>query len=129
MTVEPVDGKIAVQLFTSPKYYFDEKQKEVTQILSNFVNSGDNDVVSVKTSYSNGYLTAGQADYAQEKQGKGNKIRINLVQSGEYYWDNRDKDVKKKLNDVLKNTQNVHKVNTIFGNGYLLAAEVWYFEP
>lgn len=128
VTIETTPGKVNIELFTSKEYYFNEKQAEVTNTINDFVNSGSHNISEIQTSYSDGYLTAGRANYSPDSQGKGNSIRVRFIQSSQYYWGEKNGEVKKELEDLLKNTQNVYKVNTVFQQGYLLAAEIWYYQ-
>lgn len=119
--------KTDIVLVTSDQYYLVEKQQEVASQLDELINAGSYDITEVQTYYSDGYLTAARVTYVPEVEGDGNKLRVKFIQSDKYYVNEKDQDVKKGLEEALASTD-VLKVNTIFQNGYLLAAEVWYLE-
>lgn len=129
VTIETAPGRTGVELFTSEKHFLNEKQEEIAGDIGVFINSGEHNVTEVQTSYTEGYLTAGRASYSPDTQGRGNNLRVTFIQSSQHFLYEKDGDVKKVLTATLEDAQNVHKVNTIFQEGYLVAAEVWYYQP
>ncbi len=129
VTIETAPGRTRVELFTSEAYFLDKKQEQVTSGISDFINSGEHNVTEVQTSYTDGFLTAGRASYSPDTQGRGSNLRVTFIQSSQHFLDKKDGEVKKMLATALEDAQNVHKVNTIFQQGFLVSAEVWYYQP
>lgn len=129
VSIEAIPGKVSVELFTSDKHFLNEKQAEVTTDISSFINSGEHNVTEVQTSYTEGYLTAGRASYSPDVPGKGKNLRVTFIQSSQHFLNEKDKDIKGALETTLESAENVYKVNTIFQEGFLMAAEVWYYQP
>ncbi|MDO8569574.1 MAG: hypothetical protein Q7R89_02235 [bacterium] len=130
VSTQPVSGSnIRLLSITSTKYQFNEKQNEVRPKLEATVNGGEHNIVSVKTLYSSGYLTAAEVTYNASGRGSGNGLRVLFIQSDKYRWDEKAADVKPRL-DLMVNSgkYDVVKIQTTYAQGYLLAAEVYYRE-
>ncbi len=113
------------KMFSSEKFYHNEKEAEILEALSKFVNSGDYNIVQVSTTYSNAYLTSAQVDYLPNAKGVGNKARVKFLTPKAFYWTERQKELQ-----VLKenNTQKSFKTQTVVLQGFQVASEVWYYE-
>jgi hypothetical protein len=130
VSTHPVSGSnLRLLSITSPKYYFDKKQNEVRSRLETVVNGGEYNIVSVKTSYSSGYLTAAEVTYDASGRGDGNSLRVLFIHSDKYYWDKKEADIKPRLDAIVNSGKyDVVKIQTTYAKGYLLAAEVYYRE-
>ena len=137
-TVTAVGPNIRLLLITSEKSYFygyyeyeyyeyEEKEKEVRARLESEINGGQRNVVAVKTSYSSGYLTAGEITYDASGAGEGTNLRVLFVYSDKFYWYEKMKEVESQLNEIMNSGKyDVVKIQTVYTSGYLLAAEVYY---
>src|ERR1051325_7070395 len=56
-------GDIATELIQSQSIYYDEIETEVESRLSNFINSGNHNIISVKTFYKDGHLVMAEVRY------------------------------------------------------------------
>lgn len=122
-------GDIRLLSITSTKYYFNEKQNEVRPKFEATVNSGEYNIVSVKTSYSSGYLTAAEVIHDVSDRGDGNNLRVLLIQSDKYYWNEKAADINPRLDAIVNSGKyDIIKIQTTYVQGYLLAAEVYYQE-
>ncbi len=120
-------GNLHIMSFTSDKRYFNEKQEEICPKLDSVINSGKYNITSVKTSYSEGYLTSADILYVDSCWGEGNNLRVVFVHSNEYYWGKKEAELKPRLDSVVnRGGLNVVKVQTTRLQGRLLAAEVYY---
>jgi len=119
---------VKLLFLTSDKYYYEMKETEITKQLNETVNGGSYNIVRVQTYYSSGFLTSVRIDYIPDTSGEGNALRLKLIQSEKYYYESKDEDIKKKLNEALISIKETVKINTVFDSGYLIAAEVWYLE-
>ncbi|MDD4900910.1 MAG: hypothetical protein PHS62_02230 [Patescibacteria group bacterium] len=130
VSTQPVSGSnIRLLLITSGKYYFDQKQNELRPKLEATVNGGEYNIISVKTSYSSGYLTAAEVTYNTSGRGDGNNLRVLFIQSDKYHWDQKAADIKPRLDAMVNSGKyDVVKIQTTYAQGYLLAAEVYYRE-
>ena len=126
------DGKnLRVILITSDKYYLSEKEKEVRPKVEDIVNSGEYNVASVKTFYSEGYLASAEVDYNIDiaKDCNNKTLRVIFILSNRYYLSEKEKDVKPQLDEIVNSGKyNIQDVNTTVLKGYLVAAEVYYHE-
>lgn len=127
-TAEAVAGSnIRLLTITSEKYYFADKEKEIRARLGAEINGGQRNIVAVKTSYSSGYLTSSEITYDASSTGVGNNLRVLFIYSDKYYWNNRMKEVQARLNEIVDSGKyDVVKIQTVYTDGYLLAAEVYY---
>jgi len=130
VTTQPVNGSnLRMLSITSTEHYFDKKQNEVRSKLETMVNGGECNIISVKTLYSSGYLTAAEVTCDASGRGDGNNIRVMFIQSDKYYWDRKAADIKPRLDAVVNSGKyDIVKINTTYAQGYLLAAEVYYRE-
>jgi hypothetical protein len=108
-------------------YGYEEKEREVRTRFEAEFNSGQRNIVSVKTSYSSGYLLTGEITYDAGGAGEGNNLRVLFVYSDSFYWHDKAKEIESRLNEIMKSGKyDVVKVQKIYSSGYLLAAEVYY---
>jgi len=125
-----VEDNVRLVLITSDHSYLVDKQKEQKEVLAKLVpmiNSGQYNIISVKTSYSWGYLIAAEVTYSVSDRGIGNDLRIIFVTSDKDADDDRSQEVQKKLNILFSEaTFAIEKVQTVYRNEDLLAAEVYY---
>lgn len=130
VTTQPMSGSnMRLLSVTSTEYYFDKKQNDVRPRLEATINGGKYNILSVKTSYSSGYLTAAEVTYDASGRGDGNKMRVMFIYSDEYYWDKKAANIKPRLDKVVNSGKyDIVKINTTYAKGYLLAAEVYYRE-
>lgn len=119
-------SNLKVLSLTSPRYYFEDKQSDVSNVLVATLGMGNVNVVSVQTSYSDAYLTAAQITY-QETSGEGNRIRLIMITSDKMFLGDKQDQVKKKFDLVTNDpTLKIVKVQTIYDSGYLVAAEIYH---
>jgi len=112
---------------TSNQYYLDRKQKEVGPKVEEFVNGGEHNVLSVKTFYSNAYLTSAEIQYSIADDYDNRTLRVEFIHSDQYYLDRKQKEVGPRLDEIVNSGQrNIKDVNTVMLEGYLVAAEVYY---
>ncbi len=113
---------------TSTKYYYESKQTEVRAKLENLLNGGEYNVVSVKTSYTEGYLTGAEVIYNPSSIcGDGNRLRILFVHNTYFYFSAKQKDVKLNLYEIVNGGEyDIVRIQTIYVKGYLVAAEIYY---
>jgi hypothetical protein len=128
VNTQPVSGSnLRLLSITSDEHYFNKKQDEVRPKLESTVNGGKYNIVSVKTSYSSGYLTAAEVTYDASGRGDGNDLRVLFIQSDEYYWNKKAAEIKPKLDAMVNSGKyDIVKIQTTYAQGYLLAAEVYY---
>jgi hypothetical protein len=113
----------------SNKYYFNEKQDDIRPKLEAMINNGKYNVLYVKTSYSSGYLTAAEMAYDASGRGDGNNMRVMFIQSDEHYWNKKQDDIKPRIDAVVNSGKyDIVKINSVYAEGYLLAAEIYYRE-
>jgi len=125
---QPVNGSgIRILSITSDRYYFDDMQDEVRPRFETMVNGGQYNIISVKTSYSSGYLTAAEITYNADSRGEGNNLRVLFIQSDKGTWDQKSADIKPRLDAVVNSGKyDIVKIQTTYQRGYLLAVEVYY---
>lgn len=130
INTQPARGSnLRLLAIASDSYYFDSKQNEVRPKFVATVNRGKYNIISTKTSYSSGYLTAAEITYEASGRGDGNNIRILLISSNKYHWDRQAADIKPRLDEVVNaGTLDIVKINTTYVQGYVLAAEVYHRE-
>ena len=130
VSTQPVSGSnLRLLLITSTKYNFIRKQNEVRPKLETTVNGGEYNIVSVKTLYSSGYLTAAEVTYDASGRGDGNSLRVLFIQSDKYDWYAKAADVKPRLDAMVNGGKyDVVKIQTTYTKGHLLAAEMYYRE-
>lgn len=129
-TLQPMNGS-SVRLFsiTSNKRHFNEKQDDVRQGVVMVVNGGHYNVITVKTAYSSGYLTAADIVYTASGRGAGNDVRVRFIQSSECCLERKAADINPRLTEMVNSgTHDIMKINTVYEQGYLIAAEVYYRE-
>jgi len=108
-------------------YGYEEKEKEVRARLASEINGGRHNVVAVKTSYSSGYLLAGEITFDAGGAGEGNNLRVLFVYSDKFYWHEKMKDIESRLNEIMSSGRYaVVKIQKVYTGGFLLAAEVYY---
>jgi len=121
------DGRnLRILQITSDKYSWDQKQDEIGPELERVVNSGEYDIISVKTSYSDAYLTSAEVQYSLSGE-CGRAPKIMLIQSDEYSWDQKQDEIGPELERVVNSGEyDVLEINTVPLQGYLTAAEVYH---
>jgi len=113
---------------TSGEYYYDKKEAEVSAGFAETVNGGNYNVNTITTSYSNGRLTAAEITYDSSSRGEGNRLRVLLVQSDEYYYYKREAEVRPKVEEIVNSgAYDIEKVHNIYVEGRLIAAEIYYW--
>lgn len=101
-------------------------QQDVAWELHAVVNSGVYNIVAVQTTYEAGYLASAEVLYDPVSPGEGNKIRVVLIHGKKYYWPEREKEITPRFEDFIGSGYDIQEINTIYGEGYLIAAEVYY---
>ena len=119
-------GQTSFAQFTSDKYYFEKVQADVAPKLTSFINSGDHNITEVDLSYSDNYLTSAVVYYDPNTTGEGNQLRLKLISSDKYYYEQIQPDVQKQLDAVQQTGLNIYKVQIVQDQGYTVAAVVWY---
>jgi hypothetical protein len=126
------NGKnLKVLLISSNKYYWCDKQQEIIPIFDSAVNSGIYNIVEIKTYYSSSYLTAAEILYTTDSiDCRNNKsLKMILLTSNEYYWSEKDAEIRPKFDKIINSgTYNIKTTNTVILDGYLVAAEIYYYE-
>jgi len=124
------DGtNIRIMTITSNKYSWISKQGEVKPNVEKIVNGGQYNVVSVKTFYSDEYLTSAEIKYSIAEDCENQNFRVIFIHSKKYSWITKQGEIKPKLEDVVNSGKyDIQDVNTIMLEGYLVAAEVFYRE-
>ena len=116
-------------IVTSNQHFWDEKQKEVRNAVDSLVNGGQYNVVSVKTCYSDEYLTSAEIQYNVANDCNNKNLRVEFIYSDEHFWDLKQKEIKPRLEQIVNSGQyDIQETNTIMLKGYLVAAEVYYRE-
>ena len=127
---EVESGKdLRVISIVSNQHYWNEKQPEVRAKVEEIVNGGEYNVVSVKTFYSDAYLTSAEVKYSVGEDCDDRDLRVIFVHSDKYYWNERQEGVKPRLDELVNSgTLDIQDVNSIMLKGYLVAAEVYHWE-
>lgn len=127
-TVE--DGtNLRAEVITSNKHYWNDKQDEVRAKIEEIVNGGKFNVTSVKTFYSDAYLTSAEIKYSVADDCNNQNLRVIFIHSNKHYWNEKQDEVKPKLDEIVNSgIYNIQDVNTIMLSGYLVAAEVYYHD-
>lgn len=121
------DANTRILTITSSNFRFDAKEKEVRPKLEKAVNSGQYNIITVKTAYTNGYLTSADITYDSSGPDAGNNTRILLIKSDKYRYDAQQKEVEPKLREITGSGKyNIIGIETVYVQGYLVAAEVYY---
>jgi len=124
--VPGADEGTEILVISSDGWKFYDQQKEIAAQLETVVNSGKYNITEVKTSYSDGYLTSAEVRYNKD-EGEGNKIRLRLALSNNWYWGGRITEVKTKFQMLQESDLDVIELKTIYLEGELLAAEAYYW--
>ena len=129
LEVPTVSGSsLRLLTITSNKYRWDQKQGEIRPKLEATINGGEYNIASVKTSYSSGYLTSAEVTYDASGRGDGNGLRVMFITSDKFYGDQKQGEILPKLEATINGGQyDVVKIQTTYDQGYLLAAEVYYY--
>jgi hypothetical protein len=132
-TTTQVEGKstgLRVILLTSDQHYIDHKADEVSPALLEVINSGEYNIVSVKTTYVSGYLTSAEV-YYDAVSGDGNHVRLLLISDDDDQYIDHKENVVKPLYEEAVNSGNydVISTRTVYVSGYFVAAEIYYREP
>jgi len=124
-TVE--DGtNLRVMTVNSGEHYWNRKQEEIRPKVEEVVNSGEHNVVSVKTFYSDAYLTSAEIKYSVGEDCNKN-LRVIFIHSNEHYWNRKQEEVKPRLDRIVNSGElDIQEVNTML-EGYLVAAEVYHY--
>lgn len=124
------DGtSIRIMTINSLQRYWGNKQEEVVSTLDSIINSGEHNIISVKTFYSDAYLTSAELKYSVAEECDNRNLRIKFIHSPQLYWGNKQDEIKPALDSIVNGgTYDVFDVNTIMLKGYLVAAEVYYYE-
>jgi hypothetical protein len=127
--VAPAAGtNTRMMTIASDLYYWDDQAEEVTQELDELVNSGAYNILYVKTSYSDEYMTSAEIGYDISGPGRGNSLRVLLIKSDKYYYDDQEKEVQAELEKVVNSgAYNIAKIQTVYISDHLIAAEVYYW--
>jgi len=125
-----VNGKeVRVMTIQSSHYYYNHQQSEIVKILDSVVNSNLYNIIEVKTSYTNSYLTSAVVVYSVGETCTDKHLKVKLIINDQYYYDQKQNDVKPRLDEIVNSGKyNIQSVNTIILQGYLVAAEVYYYE-
>lgn len=118
---------IRVMPITSNKHYRDKKQEEVRKNLEEVVNGGKYNIISIKTFYSDQFLTSAEVKYSVDNDCGNPNLRVIFVHSNKHYWDKKQEEIKSSLDSLVnRGNLDVEEVNTIMLKGYLVAAEIYY---
>jgi len=124
-----------ILLVSSDEYLLEKRAKEISRELSEVINGGEYNVLYVKTLYSNEHLTSAEIGYDVSSPGRGNGLRVLLINSNKFSnnkrlsWEHQDKEVRAELHKVVNSgTYYIARVHTIYLKGYLIAAEVYYWD-
>ncbi|KKT34926.1 MAG: hypothetical protein UW23_C0026G0011 [Candidatus Collierbacteria bacterium GW2011_GWA1_44_12] len=125
-----LEGKSIRILRISPdERYIDVKQNLIVPELVDTINSGELNIISVKTGYTGAFLTSADITYDNSGPGKGNALRIKLLILETRYIDVRDKELSPQLDEFVNSGQyDIVKIQTTYVEGYLVAAEIYYYE-
>lgn len=120
---------LRIKIVTSGQSQWPRQRREVVKELNQIINSGDYNIVSVKTSYSNTFLTSAEVKYSVVKDSKHQNLRIKFFHSQSDQLSVIEKEIKPKLDEFVNSgNYNIQEVNSIMSEGYLVAAEVYYYE-
>ena len=122
------DGKnVRIMAVTSDKHYWNNKQEEIREELEKVINGDEYNIISVKTAYSDAYLTSAEVRYNIAEDCDNKRLRVIFVHSDKYYWSQKQEEVKPRLETLVNNgNHNIQDINSIMLKGYLVAAEVYY---
>jgi len=116
-----------VLAITSDQHYWNRKQAEVRSKVERFVNGGEHNVLSVKTFYSDAFLTSAEIQYGAGDDCNNQNLRIEFIHSDERYWNRKQAEIKPRLLEFINSGQrDVRDVNMVKLKGCLVAAEVYY---
>lgn len=131
---QPASGKrlrtvqITSDLVVGDAYDVIVRQQEVSSKIQSTVNSGHFNIVSVITFYLDGYLTTATVIYdTSPGRGVGYDMRMMLIQSDSLHAEERHHKIKYQLDMVVESEiYDIVKINKVYVQGSLLAAEVYY---
>lgn len=104
------------------------KQKDLKPKLEGFINSGDHNIVSVQTTYTDAYLTSAEITYSLDNDCKGNNLRVALIHSNKRFWHTKQNDVRPRLEKMITGDYDILDIKEIRIKKYLVAAEVYYLK-
>lgn len=120
-------GNVRVLTFNSDEYAPRDKQSKVSEALQKAVNSGKYNIVSITTGYTEGFLTSATMNYDPTQSGEGNSLRLILVLSAKFPYDDRAEEVKNRLDQITNGGEyNIVDIRTASVEGRIVAAEVYY---
>ena len=101
--------------------YLSNKKGDVCSELETMINSGEYNIVSIKTTYSSNRLTEAEVTYDTSGRGEGNDIRILLLHQEDAI------NIKSRLDNIFGSGKySIITRNVIYKNGYLFSAEIYY---
>lgn len=120
---------IRIMTVTSDKHYWSKKEIDIKAKVEEVVNGGKYNVISVKTFYSNAYLTSAEIKYNVGEPCDNRKLQVMFVNSNQFYLYRKQNEVKPKLDELVNSGKyNIKDVNTIMLKGYLVAAEIYHYK-
>jgi len=113
---------------TSSRRYYSEKQEDVVATLDSILSSKTFNIVSVKTFYSDTYLTSAEVKYSTAQDCDNTGLQAMFILSEKRYYNEKQDEIKPRLDAIVNSGKyNIKDVNTIMLQGYLVAAEVYYY--
>ncbi len=124
------DGKnVRIMTITSDKNHWNNQQKEIREKLENVINRGGYNIISVKTAYSDVYLTLAEVKYsvAEDEDCDNTRLRVIFIHSDKNHLNNIQEEINPRLEAIVNSGKyNIQEVNSIRVEGYLVAAEVYF---
>ena len=77
---------LRIKTIGSRKHYWIQKQKEIIPQIRDMINKGQYEIVSIKTCYSDSYLTSAAIQYKIGQPTNPKKLRVRFIQSDKHYW-------------------------------------------
>jgi hypothetical protein len=130
VSIQPTAGNTLRTLTTkSNRYYPVDGQLDVQRDFEEIANSGEYNLVSVKTTYAGMCLAMAEIVYDASTRGDGNNVRVMFIFSNKYFIDQKDKEIRPRLGEIVgSENYDIVKVSTPHVKGYWIAAEVYYRE-
>ncbi len=115
--ITPNEGKTEQKLFTFSDRHLNTKQESIALELITFINSGSNNVTKVDTYYTEGWMTAAVVTYIPNSNGKGNRLRVALIQTPAIGWNIKDPMIRERLvhdRPLIANHHELYSTHNIF---------------
>jgi len=122
----------AITVTSSQDYYTDKWRSKRTYViteLNRIISSGKYNIVSIITNYNVPYLTSAIVKYSIAPDCEKRKLRALYLFSNRKFIDQKEEEVKPQLDAIINSGKyNIIDFKTVMLKGFLVAAEVYYYE-